>query len=207
MTAIEYYKEVFNPSAAAEVDSKGLYDLKESAVEASHVIVADKVYGAYHFDENFEHKKLFNPDHAKGYRQRHDFILVNIDNACVEVFLLEMKSKKDDFQHIRNQLQGGIAAMSFTQRLGLDKALDVRSFGMVRFYAAVLFHTKRLPEITDLKRFHEECKKRKEERRKYDKIPGVVCVENNVVTLAQLRKSCKKVSLDWQFQNVFAEFP
>ena len=56
MTAIEYYKEVFNPSAAAEVDSKGLYDLKESAVEASHVIVADKVYGVYHFDENFEHK-------------------------------------------------------------------------------------------------------------------------------------------------------
>lgn len=207
MTAIEYYKDVFNPSAAADVNSDGLYDLKESAVAASHVIVADKIQGAYHLDEYFEHKKLFNPDSAKGYRQRHDFILVNLYNANVEVFLLEMKSAKDDFRHVRNQLQGGIAVMSFAQRLGLDKASDVRSFERVRFYAAVLFHTKRLPDVTDMRRIQDERKKRADERRQYAGIPGLICVENNRVSLAQLRKSCKEVSLDWQVQNVFAEFP
>ena len=207
MSAEEFYKQIFNPAAAVAVGSDGRCDLKECAVADSHVIVADKIYCAYHYDENFEHKKLLNPDNAKDYRKRHDFILVNVDNSVVEVFLLEMKSSKDDFQHVKNQLQGGIALMSFVQRMGIDKGADLSSFAKVRFYAATLFHTKRLPDVTKMERLKEELDRREAEQKRYAGILGIICVQNNKITLEQLREGCKQVSLDWRKRNDFSEFP
>lgn len=207
MSAGEFYKQIFNPAAAVAVGSDGLCDLKECAVADSHVIVADKIYCAYHYDENFEHKKLLNPDKVKGFRKRHDFILVNVDNSAIEVFLLEMKSSKDDFQHVKNQLQGGIALMSFVQRMGIDRGFDLSSFAKVKFYAATLFHTKRLPDVTKMERLKEELGRRESERNRYTGILGIICVQNNEITLERLREGCKRVSLDWHKRNDFAEFP
>ena len=87
MTASEYYRSIFNSEAAVAVAKEdGLCDLKETAVSTSHVLISDKICSAYHYDENFEHKKLLNPDKVKGCRQRHDFILINIDHDEVELF-------------------------------------------------------------------------------------------------------------------------
>lgn len=207
MSACVFYKQIFNPAAAVAVGSDGLCDLKECAVANSHVVVVDKIYCAYHYDENFEHKKLLNPDKVKDYRKRHDFILVNVDNSTVEVFLLEMKSSKDDFQHVKNQLQGGIALMSFVQRMGIDKSSDLASFAKVKFYAATLFHTKRLLDVTKMERLKDELDRREADRNRYAGILGIICVENNEITLEQLREGCKQVSLDWRRRNDFAEFP
>lgn len=207
MTASEYYQGIFNSEAAVTIAIDGLYDLKETAVSTSHVLITDKIYSAYHYDENFEHKKLLNPDRAKGCRQRHDFILINIDHDEVEFFLLEMKSAKDNFEHIRNQLQGGVALMSFLQRMGIDKGGSIDSFSDVRFYAASLFHTKQLPNSTNMEKLKDEVRKRVEERKRYATIPGIICVENNRISISELRQKAKRVLLDWHAVNDFVEFP
>lgn len=207
MTAIEYYRNVFNPETLVAVDNEGLFELRESATSGSHVLITDKIIAAFYYDESFEHKKLLNPDKRKGLRQRHDFILLNEDRDTVEIFLIEMKSSKDDFSHLRNQLQGGIALMAFLQRMGIDKGGNISSFSKVRFYAIALFHTKQLKDCTDMEKLKKEIDKRKEEQQRYESILGVLCVENHRLSIAQLRSNSKEVSLEWEEVNAFMEFP
>ena len=207
MTAIEYYRNVFNPETLVAVDNEGFFDLCEPAASRSHVLITDKIVAAFHYDENFKHKKLLNPDKERGCRQRHDFILLNENSDTVEIFLIEMKSSKDDFAHLRNQLQGGIALMAFLQRMGIDKGGDISTFSKVRFYAVALFHTKQLDDITDMEKLQREINKRKAERKCYESILGLLCVENNRLSIAQLRCKSKEVSLKWEDTNAFMEFP
>ena len=161
MSAADYYKSIFNSEALVGADKDGFFDLREQEAARSHVLITDTLIGAYHYDEYFEHKKLLDPDRCKGFRQRHDFILINSDNGDIEFFLVEMKSAKDDFSHLKNQLQGGIALMAFLQRMGIDKNGDTQSFTSVKFYAAALLHTKQLPDNTDMEKLQELIAKRK----------------------------------------------
>lgn len=207
MTAEEYYKGAFNPEALVGASKEGFFDLREAEATRSHVLVTDALIGAYYYDECFEHKKLLNPDRSKGFRQRHDFILISKDGDNIEVFLVEMKSSKDDFAHLRNQLQGGIALMAFLHRMGIDKNGDVLSFTKVRFYAAALLHTKQLPDTTNMEKLQELIAKRKQEQQRYANIPGVICVEENRISISQLKLKSKRVSLQWGDVNCFAEFP
>ena len=150
MTAENFYTRIFSPRAEVSLNPEGLYELTEQhSVTDSCVRIVDHINGAYRYDENFTHKDLLNSEGIAGCRRRNDFILVNKEGDNIEVFLLEMKSSKDDFNRIRDQLQGGIALISCVHRMGVDKAIDIDSFKKVKFYAAVLLHTRRLSGFTD----------------------------------------------------------
>lgn len=207
MTAGEFYTRIFSPKTEASSNPAGLYELTEHSVTDSCVKLVDHISGAYRYDENFTHKDLLNSEGIAGCRRRNDFILVNKEGDNIEVFLLEMKSSKDDFNRIRDQLQGGIALISFVHRMGVDKAIDIDSFKKVKFYAAVLLHTRRLSGFTDLERLKQEVERRDADHERYDKIPGIICVEKNCVSVEQLRKHCKQVTLKWNEKNDFGEFP
>jgi len=207
MSAEEYYRSIFNPEALVGANKDGLFDLREQEAAGSHVLITDTIVGAYHYDECFVHKKLLNPDRSKGYRQRHDFILINKDRDSIDVFLVEMKSEKDDFSHLRNQLQGGIALMAFLQRMGIDKGGDVQSFAKVKFYAVALLHTKQLPDTTNMEKLKNLMVIRKQEQRQYANVFGIICVAENRLSVSQLKLKSKQVSLQWCDVNAFAEFP
>lgn len=206
MTAEEFYTRIFSPKTEASLNPAGLYELTEHSVTDSCVKLVDHISGAYRYDENFTHKDLLNSEGIAGCRRRNDFILVNKEGDNIEVFLLEMKSSKDDFNRIRGQLQGGIALMSFVHRMGVDKATDIESFKKVKFYAAVLLHTRRLSCFTDLERLKLEVERRLVDRERYNSIPGIICVEKNCISVEQLRQHCKHVTLKWDEKNDFYEF-
>ena len=209
----QFFRTLFNVEALEEVvdpcDAAGraVYRMVEPSARRSKVVLKDRVCGVYNFDEFFEQKKLFNPSRELGYRARHDFIVLDESSSGIDLFLVEMKSNKDGFEHIRRQLQGGIALFAFIRRLYADRHSESDSFKGVRMFAVVLLHTEPIYDGTNMKKLKEQQERRDRERAAYAGKAGILCVSDGQTDLSELRASSAKISLDWTRTNSFPDFP
>lgn len=209
----QFFRTLFNAEALEEVvdprdlSGRAVYRMVEPSARRSKVLLKDRVWGIYNFDEFFEQKRLFNPSRELGYRARHDFIVLDESSSSIDLFLVEMKSNKDGFEHIRRQLQGGIALFSFIRRMYADRHPESNSFKDVRMFAVVLLHTEPYYDGTNMKKLKEQQERRAQERAAYSGKAGILCVSDGQTNLAELRSCSEKISLDWSRTNSFPDFP
>ena len=206
------FETLFNPAVEKSPDriiSNGdmCVRLTEDAVSNSYACVWDKMFRAYHIDKWYEQLPLFNPSKLLGLRCKHDYLLVRQTDGIIELYFVEMKSGRDTFNHVRHQLQGGIALFAYIQRLCMDRLGIKWPLGVIRFYAVALFHTKKMPETTSLNRVAEISKERALERERYKDVKGVYCVQNNSLDLSEMRNHCAEVSYCMCLPNAFTDFP
>ena len=206
------FETLFNPAVEKSPEhiapSGGIcVRLTEDAVSNSYACVCGKMFRAYHIDKWYEQLPLFNPSKVLGLRCKHDYLLVRQNDGIIELYFVEMKSGKDTFEHIRHQLQGGIALLAYIQRLCMDRLGMKWPIGAIRFYAVALFHTKKMPETTSLSRVADIIKERALERERYKDVKGVYCVQNNRLELSEMRNHCAEVSYCMCIPNAFTDFP
>lgn len=207
-----FFSQLFNPIVEKQPEcmcggNEVRIRLAEEAVTNSYALLQGGDLKAYQIDKHFEQLPLFNPSKVLGFRCKHDFLLLHQAEGILEVYFIEMKSGKDTFDHIRHQLQGGIALLAYIQRLSMDRLGLKWPIGLIRFYAVALFHTKKIQETTSLDRIAEIKKWRNQERRRYKDVKGVYCVENHRIDLSEMRRCCAEVSYCLCLPNSFTTFP
>ena len=207
-----FFARLFNPKVEKQPEcifggDKVRIRLTEEAISNSCALLQDRHLKAYQIDKHFEQLTLFNPSKQYGFRCKHDYLLVHQAEDTLEVYFVEMKSGKDTFDHIRHQLQGGIALFAYIQRLSMDRLGLKWPMNLIHFYAVALFHTKRIPETTSLNRIAEIMKERTSEKERYKDVKGVYCVSNNSIDLMEMRRCCAEVSYCLCLPNAFSSFP
>jgi hypothetical protein len=207
-----FFSQLFNPEVEKQPEcivsgNDVRIRLTEEAISNSFALLQDKNIKVYQIDKHFEQLPIFNPSRQHGFRCKHDYLLIHQAEDTLEVYFVEMKSGKDTFDHIRHQLQGGIALFAYIQRLSMDRLGLKWPLGVIKFYAVALFHTKRFPETTGLNRIAEIKKERESEVKRYKDVKGVYCVRNNNIDLMEMRRCCAEVSYCLCLPNAFTNYP